>query len=97
MNTLKILVTGANGFLGRSLLALEGEVEWIGCGRRTDVRSAPYRQVDVLQRHASRHQIVRLLQDEELDDAPVLVGDVPVALLEASGQYRDVAEAMHVK
>jgi dTDP-4-dehydrorhamnose reductase len=52
MNTLKILVTGANGFLGRSLLALEGEVEWIGCGRRTDVSSAPYRQVELTDRAA---------------------------------------------
>ena len=37
MKALKILVTGANGFLGRSLLGLEGEAEWIGCGRRAEL------------------------------------------------------------
>lgn len=52
MKTMKILVTGANGFLGRSLLALEGEAEWMGCGRRADAGDLPYRQIELTDRAA---------------------------------------------
>ena len=57
---MKILVTGANGFLGRSLLALEGEVEWVGCGRReASVASAPYFQVELADRDAVAELVTR--------------------------------------
>ena len=49
---MKILVTGANGFLGRSLLALESEVEWMGCGRRVAVGGMPYVQIELTDRDA---------------------------------------------
>jgi dTDP-4-dehydrorhamnose reductase len=45
---MKILVTGAHGFLGRSLLDLAGETEWIGCGRSAEpVSVCPYFQIDL--------------------------------------------------
>ena len=44
---MRILVTGAAGFLGRTLLSLEGEAEWMGCGRRPAAEDIPYRQVDL--------------------------------------------------
>lgn len=45
---MKILVTGAHGFLGRSLLDLAGEMEWIGCGRSAEpVSVCPYFQIDL--------------------------------------------------
>ena len=50
MKTMKILVAGANGFLGRSLLALEGEAEWVGCGRRAEAGATPYHQVELTDR-----------------------------------------------
>ena len=44
---MKILVTGAHGFLGRSLLGLQAGVEWIACGRgRDSVAGRPYYQLD---------------------------------------------------
>ena len=49
---MKILVTGANGFLGRSLLVLEGEAEWLGCGRRADAGGMSYAQVELTDRDA---------------------------------------------
>ena len=52
MKALKILVTGANGFLGRSLLGLEGEAEWIGCGRRVDAGDMLYHRVELTDRAA---------------------------------------------
>jgi len=45
---MKILVTGAHGFLGRSLLDLVDEAEWIGCGRSAEpVSVCPYFQIDL--------------------------------------------------
>jgi dTDP-4-dehydrorhamnose reductase len=45
---MKILVTGAHGFLGRSLLDLVGEMEWVGCGRSAEsVSPCPYFQIDL--------------------------------------------------
>ena len=52
MKALKILVTGANGFLGRSLLGLEGEAEWMGCGRRVDAGDMLYHRVELTDRAA---------------------------------------------
>ncbi|MDE0961795.1 MAG: SDR family oxidoreductase [Candidatus Latescibacteria bacterium] len=52
MKALKILVTGANGFLGRSLLGLEGEAEWVGCGRRVDAGDMLYHRVELTDRTA---------------------------------------------
>ena len=49
---MKILVTGATGFLGRTLLSLEGEAEWMGCGRRPAAEGIPYRQIDLADRKA---------------------------------------------
>jgi len=45
---MKILVTGAHGFLGRSLLDLAGKTEWVGCGRSAEpVSIYPYFQIDL--------------------------------------------------
>ena len=60
---MKILVTGANGFLGRSLLTLDGEVEWIGCGRRSAVGGIPYRQAEL----ADRDSMAALVAEVEPD------------------------------
>jgi len=59
---MRILVTGASGFLGRSLLSLkgEGEAEWIGCGRGSSVSldGIEYHQVDL----ESRASVLQLLE-----------------------------------
>ncbi|MEW6750942.1 MAG: dTDP-4-dehydrorhamnose reductase [Candidatus Latescibacterota bacterium] len=45
---MRILVTGAHGFLARGLLALPVPVEWVACGRGTEpVAGHPYHQVDL--------------------------------------------------
>lgn len=45
---MRILVTGAHGFLARGLLAVPGPVEWVGCGRSAQpVSDRPYHPVDL--------------------------------------------------
>ena len=60
---MRILVTGATGFLGRTLLSLEGEAEWMGCGRRHSAEGIPYRQVDLADRKAVAALVAELTPD----------------------------------
>ena len=60
---MRILVTGATGFLGRTLLSLEGEAEWMGCGRRAAAEGIPYRQVDLANRQAVAALVAELAPD----------------------------------
>ena len=60
---MRILVTGATGFLGRTLLSLEGEAEWMGCGRRPAAEGIPYRQVDLANRQAVAALVAELAPD----------------------------------
>ena len=60
---MRILVTGATGFLGRTLLSLEGEAEWMGCGRRPAAEGIPYRQVDLADRQAVATLVAELAPD----------------------------------
>ena len=60
---MRILVTGATGFLGRTLLSLEGEAEWMGCGRRPTAEDIPYRQVDLADRQAVAALVAELAPD----------------------------------
>ena len=60
---MRILVTGATGFLGRTLLSLEGEAEWMGCGRRLAAEGIPYRQVDLADRKAVAALVAELAPD----------------------------------
>lgn len=60
---MKILVTGATGFLGRTLLSLEGEAEWMGCGRRSAAPGIPYRQADLTDRQATAALVAELAPD----------------------------------
>ena len=60
---MRILVTGANGFLGRSLLAQEGAAEWVGCGRGAATVGAPYWRLELTDRDA-----VAALVDEVAPD-----------------------------
>lgn len=49
VDAMRILVTGAHGFLARSLLARGGPVVWTACGRGPEPPdSSPYHQVDLL-------------------------------------------------
>ena len=59
---MRILVTGATGFLGRTLLSLKGEAEWIGCGRRP-AADLPYGQVDLADRQAATALVAELAPD----------------------------------
>ena len=50
---MRILVTGAHGLLGRSLLRQEGKAEFIGCGRSSEpVGNYTYRQIEIVDRSA---------------------------------------------
>lgn len=60
---MRILVTGATGFLGRTLLSLAGEAEWMGCGRRPAAEGIPYRQVDLADRKAVAALVAELAPD----------------------------------
>ena len=60
---MRILVTGATGFLGRTLLSLEGEAEWMGCGRRPTAEGISYRQVDLADRKAVTALVAELAPD----------------------------------
>lgn len=60
---MKILVTGATGLLGRTLLSLAGEVEWMGCGRQPAAEGISYRQVDLADRKAATALIAELAPD----------------------------------
>ncbi len=60
---MRILVTGATGFLGRTLLSLAGEAEWMGCGRRPVAEGIPYRQVDLADRQAVAALVAELTPD----------------------------------
>ena len=60
---MRILVTGATGFLGRTLLSLTGEAEWIGCGRRPAAEGVPYRQVDLADCQAVTALVAELAPD----------------------------------
>ena len=60
---MRILVTGATGFLGRTLLSLEGEAEWMGCGRRPAAEGIPYRQVDLADRKTVAALVAELAPD----------------------------------
>lgn len=52
---MKLLVTGAHGLLGRSLLEREFDIEMAGCGRgQTPVGRAPYYQVELADPQAVR-------------------------------------------
>ena len=67
---MKILVTGANGFLGRSLLRRRAKVEWIGCGR-TDgpLMEAPYHQAELEDRQAVLELIAAVRPDWVINTA----------------------------
>lgn len=60
---MRILVTGATGLLGRTLLSLEGEAEWMGCGRRPAVEGVSHRRVDLADRKAATALIAELAPD----------------------------------
>ena len=60
---MRILVPGATGFLGRTLLSLEGEAEWMGCGRQPAAEGIPYRQVDLANRQAVAALVAELAPD----------------------------------
>ncbi len=60
---MRILVTGATGFLGRTLLSLAGEAEWIGCGRRPAAAGIAYRQVDLTDCQAVAALVAELAPD----------------------------------
>lgn len=60
---MRILVTGATGLLGRTLLSLAGEAEWMGCGRQPAVEGISYRQVDLADRKAATALIAELAPD----------------------------------
>ena len=60
---MRILVTGATGFLGRTLLSLTGEVEWMGCGRRPAAEGISYRPVDLTDRKAVTALVAELAPD----------------------------------
>ena len=61
---MRILVTGANGFLGRSMLAQEGAVEWVGCGRGAATGGgAPYRQLELTDRDALAALVAEVAPD----------------------------------
>ena len=60
---MRILVTGANGFLGRSMLAQEGAVEWVGCGRGAATGGAPYRQLELTDRDAVAALVAEVAPD----------------------------------
>ncbi len=56
---MRILVTGAHGLLGRSLLRQEGTAEVIGCGRSSEpVGNNTYRQIEIVDRSA----VIQLLK-----------------------------------
>ena len=51
---MKILVTGAHGLLGRSLLQQQSDAELLGCGRSSEpVAERPYYQVQLLESGAA--------------------------------------------
>ena len=61
---MRILVTGAHGLLGRSLLRQGGGTEIIGCGRRSEPAGKnPYRQIEIVDRTA----VVQLLDSVRPD------------------------------
>jgi dTDP-4-dehydrorhamnose reductase len=61
---MKILVAGANGFLGRSLLSLDKGIEWIGCGRgAVSVGEDAYYQVDLVNHQAVAKLLVEVRPD----------------------------------
>lgn len=60
---MRILVTGATGLLGRTLLSLAGEAEWMGCGRQPAVEGLFYRPVDLADRKAATALIAELAPD----------------------------------
>jgi len=60
---MRILVPGATGFLGRTLLSLAEEAEWMGCGRRPAAAGIPYRQVDLTDRKAVAALVAELTPD----------------------------------
>lgn len=61
---MRILITGAHGLLGGSLLREETDAQLVGCGRRPEpVVSAPYHQVDL----ADPEAVLRLLRQVRPD------------------------------
>jgi dTDP-4-dehydrorhamnose reductase len=61
---MKILVTGAHGLVGRSLLRQRGAAELVGCGRSSDpAEGRAYQQVDLLDREALRQLLVEVQPD----------------------------------
>ena len=61
---MRILVTGAHGLLGRSLLRQGGSIELIGCGRRSGpAGNHSYRQIEI----ADRRAVIQLLNSVRPD------------------------------
>ena len=72
---MRILVPGATGFLGRTLLSLAGEAEWMGCGRRPAAPGLPYRQVDLTDRQAIAALVAELAPDWVINAAAMTAVD----------------------
>ena len=81
---MRILVTGATGFLGRTLLSLAGEAEWMGCGRQPAAEGIPYRQVDLDNRKAVAALVAELAPDWVINAA---------AMTDVDGCEKDVRAA----
>jgi dTDP-4-dehydrorhamnose reductase len=67
---MRILVTGASGFLGRSLMALDEGIEWVGCGRSpAEVGPGEYFVLDVTDAAAVAAAVARVRPDWVINTA----------------------------
>ena len=69
---MRILVTGAHGFVGRSLLELDGGIQWAACGRGPDpVGKEDYSQLDLSDARAVSRLVERIAPDWIINTAAV--------------------------